>query len=225
MAELRKLRVLSTVVSRNVTTTWYIIWSIEGRLICQIVNLRPRAAIWHINRPSMLYIIHILRRLGNRVRLNSATWYNCNKKPIYAQRLLKFCYTMPECGRCQMNTSEPQPQLSDCIVYRSQQWTWIQIDRNCGSSNGESQPWLWNHHSYHGAEVPYSPIQMSNYLPVYMMKLCFCRVSKPSFSSVSCSFVHHSQLEFDRKPFQRWKPAPATEYVSLIPLRFSVYGF
>ena len=34
-----------------------IIYSIEGRLICPIADLRPRLAIGHINRPSMLYII------------------------------------------------------------------------------------------------------------------------------------------------------------------------
>ena len=34
-----------------------IILSIEGQLICQIADWGPRSTIWHINRPSMLYII------------------------------------------------------------------------------------------------------------------------------------------------------------------------
>ena len=34
----------------------YVLYSIEGRLICQIADRGPKAAIWHINRPSMLYI-------------------------------------------------------------------------------------------------------------------------------------------------------------------------
>ena len=131
------------------------------------------------------------------MRLNSATWYNCNKKPIYAQWLLKSCYTMPEYGRCKINTSDRgkvwkqhlRASASSSFVI-----AWLSsIAANCepelklikSPSNGESQPWLRNYHSNHGAEVPYSPNQMSTYLLVYTMKSRFCRVSKPSFSSVS----------------------------------------
>ena len=124
---------------------------------------------------------------------------------------------MPEYGRCKINISNngkvgkqhlraSSPARQSLLFIAANSEPELKLIES--PSNSESQPWLQNHHSYHNAEAAYSPSQMSTYLPLYMMKSCFCRVSKPSFSSVSRSFVHHNQPEFDRKALPKAKASP-----------------
>ena len=111
------------------------------------------------------------------------------------------CKSTPQItGRCASNTSEPQPYIARRSLLSIAANSESELSLIKSPFSGESQSWIRDHHSYHGTGVLYSPSQMSTYLPLYTMKSRFCRVGKPSFSSVSRSFVHCSQRNLIESP-------------------------